>query len=136
MERSEVSTYIHEQNQNRKLWAETDTPEHIARMLDDEATELQEALKEAYITGDAFSVASEIGDVLYLVYRLCDLIGINPEQAVEMKITRNGYKYNDHITSNGRTGDEARKISKEVWEKMGGDKMFSRLYLDYLAHDE
>lgn len=135
MERSEVSTYIHEQNQNRKLWAETDTPEHIARMLDDEATELQEALKEAYITGDAFSVASEIGDVLYLVYRLCDLIGINPEQAVEMKIRRNSAKYTDFNMSHGNNGDKARELSKTIWTALGGDSAWSQIYLNYIAEE-
>jgi len=131
----ETSQYINQQNSLRRLWEENDTPEHISAYITHEAGELEEAIRESLVTGDVFSVASEIGDVGYLLLKLCDLIGIDLKDAINMKIARNDYKYPAHIMSNGRNYDEAVGVTKEVWEAMGGDSQFSQIYLQYLAED-
>lgn len=131
----ETTLYIAQQNENRRLWSENDTPENVAAYITEEAQELEEAIQEAMITGDVFSVASELGDLFYLVEKLGQMLGIDPEQAAHMKVIRNSLKYPDHIMSNGRSYPEAVRTSKEVWSAMGGDSAFSHVYLDYLAHE-
>lgn len=136
MGRINMRAEIIEQNNNRKRWVENDSPEKLAGMITHESQELEEALQESMITGDVFSVASEIGDVGYLLYKLCDAIGINLEEAIEMKIFRNSYKYADYVVGNERDYQSATQTAKEAWKALGGDKVWSHVYLDYLAHDE
>jgi NTP pyrophosphatase (non-canonical NTP hydrolase) len=121
MNLEKLQAYITEQNNNRRLWTENDTPEKIATYITQEAQELEGAIKEAFVTGDVFSVASEIGDVFYLVLKLCEELGIDPIQAAGMKLTRNSMKYGDHIMSNGRNFEEASGVSREVWKVFGSD---------------
>lgn len=130
----EILLAIEDQNKNRKLWDGHDSPEHLAEMVKHEAQELIDAINESMVTGDVFSVVSEIGDVLYLSYRLCNDLGIDPREAVEMKIMRNSMKYGDYLMSNGRTYESATQVVKDGWNIMGGDKMWSHAYLDHLAH--
>lgn len=130
-----VPVYIAQQNENRKLWKEGDTPEALIQMLYAELDELKAAIQEAYITGDVFSVASELGDVEYLVQRLGNEIGIDATTAALMKVNRNSAKYPDHIMSNGRDLEDATRVVKESWKAMGGDYSWSHVYLDYLAED-
>lgn len=124
---------IRTQQANRRLWSEDDDAEKVAGMLLAEAQELVQAIQEAMVTGCVFSVASEVGDVLYLTLRLCDEIGLNPAEVVDMKIKRNAMKYSDAVMSAEYEPAEAVAISKAVWEIMGGDKEFSHAYLDILA---
>lgn len=131
----ETTLYIAQQNENRRLWSENDTPENVAAYITEEAQELEEAIQEAMITGDVFSVASELGDLFYLVEKLGQMLGIDPEQAAHIKVIRNSLKYPDHIMSNGLSYPEAVRTSKEVWSSFGGDSAFSHVYLDYLAHE-
>ena len=135
MQNPEINRYILEQNEKRALWGEYDTPDKLAQMLVEESKELFQAIQEAYITGDVFSVASEMGDIRYLLEKLADMIGIDTAEAAEMKIFRNSMKYGDHVMSNGRDLPTAQEVSKQAWKAMGGDYMFSRIFLDYLAHD-
>jgi NTP pyrophosphatase (non-canonical NTP hydrolase) len=132
----ELTVYIAEQNKNRRLWSEGDTPEVLIDMLGEETEELKIAVQEAMITGDVFSVASEIGDIQYLLLKLGEMIDIDPLQAAEMKLVRNSYKYSDHISSNGRTQETARQVIKDTWKGLGGDYSFSHVYLNYLAEDD
>lgn len=131
-----LAEYISEQNHNRKLWENHDSPDKLAGMITAESQELEEAIQESLVTGDVFSVVSEIGDVGYLLQRLCNELGINLEDAINLKLTRNSMKYSDHVMSNGRTYDQAVGVSKEYWKAMGGDYAFSHAYLNYLAKDE
>lgn len=133
MNYTELTGYIRQQTGNRELWQQTDSPERIAGYLAAETAELQEAIQEAYITGDVYSVASEIGDLQYLLIRLGELLGIDPVQAAEVKLARNSYKYADHIASNGRNYEEAAQVIRQVWQALGGDQKFSHIYLDLLA---
>lgn len=130
-----IEQAVSEQQENRKRWNEHDTPERVAAMLTHEAEELEQELNEAYLTGDVTAVASEIGDIGYLLLRICEMTGINLEQAIEMKCFRNAYKYADFVVGNEREYDSATRIAKEAWAAMGGDKAWSKVYLDYLAHD-
>jgi len=132
----QASQYIREQNEKRTLWEGNDDPEALAAMIKEEAQELVDGIQEAMVTDNVFEVASEIGDVGYLLLRLCDSLGIDLRQAVEMKIIRNSMKYPDHVLSNGRDYAAATQVGKETWQFLGGDAAFSHAYLDYLAHDE
>jgi NTP pyrophosphatase (non-canonical NTP hydrolase) len=135
MQNPEINRYILEQNEKRALWGEYDTPDKLAQMLVEESKELFQAIQEAYITGDVFSVASEIGDLRYLLEKLADMVGIDTAEAAEMKIWRNSEKFPDHLMSNGRGIKEAVALCRVLWESKGGDATWSHSYLDYLAQD-
>jgi NTP pyrophosphatase (non-canonical NTP hydrolase) len=130
---TELAHYIEQQNVKRQLWDSCDTPEALASMLEDESKELAQSIQEAFVTSDVFSVASEIGDIQYLLLRLGSMLGIDPIEAGNMKLIRNSYKYPDHLASNGRDLQPARTVMKESWNGFGGDKRFSHIYLDLLA---
>lgn len=129
---------VHLQQEHRKLWAQEDDASSVAGFLLNEAQELVDAIEESMVTGDVFSVASEIGDVLFVVHRLCAELGIDPADALDMKVKRNAMKYTDAVLSNGYSHKEATALSKNAWKGMGGDEVFSHVYLDVLAdlHDE
>lgn len=124
---------IHLQQMNRKHWAEGDTADAVAQMIVDESLELVQAIQESFLTGDVFSVASEIADILYLTHRLCAELGFDAADLIDMKTKRNSMKYSDAVLNNGYSPAEARRISKEAWLGMGGDPVFSHVYLNILA---
>lgn len=126
---------IRKQNGNRELWKGNDTPEAIAYMIDDEASELVEAIQESLLSGDVFSVVSEIGDLLYLLNRLCIDLGIDPDDAMKMKLLRNSLKYSDYVMSNGDFA-KATELSKNMWQMLGGDEAFSHAYLELFGGTE
>lgn len=132
----QIQGWVVHQNSNRELWVGHDNPEHLASMILEESQELADGIQEAMVTDEVWTVASEIGDIGYLLLKLCDQLGIDLNTAIEAKISRNSLKYPDHIMSNGRDYASARKVSKEAWEAMGGDSAFSHVYLDVLAHLE
>lgn len=136
LELDQLSGYISEQNKKRELWQGNDDPEDLTRMIKEEAIELEESIQKAMIDDNVFEVASEIGDVGYLLLNLCNSLGINLAEAIEMKVVRNSLKYPDHIMSNGRDYKHATQVSKESWQRMGGDAAFSHIYLDYFAVDD
>lgn len=122
-----------EHNSHRKHFERT--PEQLANQISEEAQELVEAIEISMLTGDVFSVVSEIGDLYVLLAQLCHDLGVNPSDAFEMKALRNERKYGDWTMSNGYTRDEAVALSKKSWKYQGGDVMFSHLYLDLLAQE-
>lgn len=127
---------IRTQQANRKLWAEGDDAEKVANLLLGEAVELVEAIKESFLTGDVFSVASEIGDILFVTFRLCDELGFDAADLIDMKTKRNSMKYSDAVLSNGYNHAEASLMSRQAWQYMGGDQAFSHAYLNVLADVE
>jgi len=124
------------QQENRKLWSETDDAESVAQMLLGEAVELVDAIREAFLTGDVFSVGSEIADVLYLTHRLCNELGFDPADLLAMKSLRNSQKYADYLLNNGYTREEAVDKAKKGWKALGGDEAFSHAYLTVYADVE
>jgi phosphoribosyl-ATP pyrophosphohydrolase len=104
---------ILKQNQEIELFNNDDILA-IAQMILCEAQELLEATENAFLTDDLTSLALECADVIYLLIRLFDKLGID-ERAVEMKIDRNYQKY-----KNQNSVSEAR----ENWKANGGDKVF------------
>lgn len=112
------------------------TPSELALQIVEEAHELVAEIEESLLTGNAFLVAGEIGDLYLLLAQLCSDIGINPADAVQMKLLRNTWKYPDYVMNNGYSGAQARTMSKEVWKEYGGDQRFSHLYLDMLVTDD
>jgi len=84
------------------------------QMVLDEAQELVEATENGFLTDDLTAVASECADVMYLLIRLFDALGID-ERAVEMKINRNYQKY---------MGQNSVKEARENWKARGGDHAF------------
>ena len=94
-------------------------------MMLEEAQELVEELEKAFVTDDLTQVVGEVADILYLSLKMCRELGINADQLIEMKILRNEMKYHGHTDG---------KEAKEDWEKKGGDDVFYRSFLDYLAN--
>lgn len=124
---------IEVQQNNRRVWSEHDDAESVACMILDEAHELVEAITESFVTGDVFSVASELGDILYLAHRMCMELGFDPADLIDMKSLRNAGKYQDFVLNNGYDYDEAVKLSKQLWREMGGDTRFSHAYLELFS---
>lgn len=124
---------IEVQQNNRRVWSEHDDSESVARMILDEAHELVEAIIESFVTGDVFTVASELGDILYLAHRMCMELGFDPADLIEMKTQRNSVKYSDAAMNNGYDYNEAVKLSKQLWREMGGDTRFSHAYLELFS---
>ena len=128
---------IRTQNQNRKEWVGADTAESIAQHILDEAEELVESITNFPVKRDAeFETVSEIGDILYLTLKLCVDLGIDPVQAIEMKLLRNSMKYPDHIQTQGLGYEESRKRSKQLWKEMGGDHDFFLAYTEVLGDED
>lgn len=124
---------VNRQSENKVLWETNDSPIAVANMIAGECKELQTAIND---DEEAFEIASEIGDVLYLTLKLCSQLGIKPEDAVNMKIIRNDLKYPNDLNSFGDTYEGAREKSKTLWEAMGGDIAFSHAYLELCAESE
>lgn len=114
---------VESQHEARKLWKD-ETPSLISSMILQEAQELEESTK----TGEKIDIASEIGDVLFLTFRLCQTTGINPEDALYMKIIRNSLKYPDAVMQGDIPREKAMEIMKYAWSQWGGDKKFYEFY--------
>lgn len=121
-----------------------------------EVKELAEAIDECQIGQSAFALASEIGDILFLieryeirfagltpqlldyrqqVFNLCQQVGIDPDEAVMMKVQRNSMKYPDDRLNFGDHYDDEVVNAKLIWEMIGGDAVWSQAYLDILAKE-
>lgn len=111
---------VKKQNSNRENWIDHDTTPVIANFIVEEANELKEAVETNKSKVD---VASEVGDVLYLTFKLCIQEGIDPRDALEMKIIRNSLKYTDTLNSNGDY-TQGRETSRRLYKAMGGDELF------------
>lgn len=124
---------IHGDHARRQKWVENDDGESLAGHIKHEAGELVVAVTESMLSGDVFNVASEVADLLILLFRFCEEFGLDAADLITMKNKRNAKKYDDHTLNNGYTPQEATRVSKESWKMMGGDHMFSHVYLDILA---
>lgn len=83
----------------------------LSECIQTEARELDQAINEE----NPLEVASELGDILYLLCRVSGMTGIDLLDAVEMKLARNELKYNCMLSKDdGRT----------IYKKMGGDDAF------------
>lgn len=154
----EIPKYFKEQvifqNESRRTWTEEDSEPVIRGYILDEFAELVEAVE---LDKPAIEVASEIGDIYYLVIRylnftelhgyedlpkelqeavdyardICVLTGLVPWHCLQQKILRNDMKYLHLFANNGFSYQQARNFSKEFWTAQGGDSEFSQLYLAY-----
>jgi len=116
---------IAEQNHNRKRWRENDSPTSLIAQIVEEAQELQQANDQFEVKPNAeYHLIGEVGDILYLTLKLCEEMGIDPEEAINLKLARNSVKYPDHFHNNGWDFNLARKTSKSLWEHLGGDDAF------------
>ena len=89
----------------------------LAECLKNEVQELEGAVNEE----NPLEVASEMGDVLYLLFRMAHETGIDLLDAVELKLCRNELKYNAQMSKDdGRT----------IYKKMGGDDAFFQAFTD------
>jgi NTP pyrophosphatase (non-canonical NTP hydrolase) len=120
----QLMSAISHQNEGRTNWKEHDDPVVVAKFIREEAGELVEEIEQEK---PAIAVASEIGDVLYLTLRLCAQLGIDPRDALEMKIVRNSIKYPDSVNSSGDY-QEGINHSKALYAQMGGDLAFYDAY--------
>ncbi len=123
----QLTQEVAEQNESVPHFRTTDDPVNTVRMLVEEVSELKEELDEAFLTDDLTEIVSEIGDVLFLTLKLCDSLGVNADQAIEMKKQRNMRKYGVHTDKD---------LAKKEWDMIGGDAWFFKYYLDSLAEVE
>ena len=108
-----ISEQVLAQNKEIELFNDDDIYS-IAQMILDEAQELIEATENGFLTDDLTAVASECADVMYLLIRLFDILGID-ERAIEIKKDRNYLKY---------AGKTSREQAIKEWKEKGGDKAF------------
>lgn len=141
-----------QQNEARPLWTQHDTPQVVRGFIFDEHQELIEAIE---FDKPAIEVASEVGDVFYLLIKythlggvvdaelqniidqaneVCSLTGLDPNLCVLQKVVRNDLKYPQTALSNGLPYEVAVPMVKDLWQKMGGDTRFSHAYLE-IAED-
>lgn len=110
----ELYERVTQQNEEVVIFSQND-PTIVAQLIYEEALELVDATREAYVIDDLTSVIGEVADVYYLLIRYATMLGIDLEDAVEMKIKRNALKY-------GGQTDKAE--ARRLWEEQGGDKKF------------
>lgn len=122
---------IHHQNEGKLNWRKNFSVPQAAAMLKDEAGELITAIENDM---PAVEVTSELGDIIYLAFHICSELGIDPRDAVEMKILRNSLKYPDVLNSVGEY-EEGRQISREAWKGLGGDLLFYQMYLMFAGQE-
>jgi len=114
-----VSREVIKQNEEIDLFCDDDILS-VAQMILDEAHELVEATENAFLTDDLTAVALECADVMYLLIRLFDMLGID-ERAVDIKVSRNTEKY---------SGFTDKDVAKEAWKKRGGDKVWLDKFIE------
>jgi NTP pyrophosphatase (non-canonical NTP hydrolase) len=125
------------QQMARQQWQENGDAEGVAQMIQEEAEELVEAIAlYDVLDRGPYEVVSEIGDILYLTLRLCSEMGIDPGDALELKLLRNSVKYPDTFSSNGWDYEEARRLSKSLYGHMGGDKAFFDWHSEHAPIEE
>jgi NTP pyrophosphatase (non-canonical NTP hydrolase) len=117
------------QQEQKSAWNEKDTAFSVANLLEGEVQELIEAIEMAEIGAGAYEVASELGDCMFLLIKIANLAGIDLLSALEMKAIRNSKKYDHHINNNGYSDEKAQRLSKEIWNEMDGERMFSIAYM-------
>ena len=121
MNLEKVSREVLQQNEEIDLFNDDDIYS-IVQMILDETQELVEATENGFLTDDLTSIALECADVLYLLIRVFDMLGID-ERVVEIKIKRNYEKFAGQIDK-----EEARR----KWKEKGGDEVFMEKYIDNL----
>ena len=114
-----VSKLVLEQNKEITLFSDDDIYS-VVQMIICEAQELVEATENGLLTDDLTSVALECADVMYLLIRLFDMLGID-ERAVDIKVSRNTEKY---------SGFTVKDVAKEAWKKRGGDKVWLDKFME------
>lgn len=120
-----LSDLIYKQNQARENFEDED-PAQLAEFIKVESQELIDAIDQDH---PAIAVASEIGDILFVTLKLCRQLGIDPRDALEMKMLRNALKYNDMSNSVGNYS-EGREAGKAIYEGMGGDNAFYNAFIE------
>lgn len=128
---------VNAQQEARKQWQEHDDAESVARMIEEEAGELVDSIVNYDVEDKGpYEVVSEIGDILYLTLRFCSEIGIDPADALELKLLRNAVKYPDTFSSNGWDYGQARDLSKSMYSHMGGDRAFFEWHSENIPLEE
>lgn len=157
---SRLTTSVIGQNEHRKSWKNHDTLHSLRAMFWEEYQEYRHAKELCMLGADPYELASEVGDLGYLYIKLCEVtkdsvdediefviqsvaeecdhLGLSFAHAVWFKIFRNDIKYSWMISSNGFDHQTAKKLSKEQYALLGGDKTFYYAYMimaDSLLHD-
>jgi NTP pyrophosphatase (non-canonical NTP hydrolase) len=148
-----VEVKVINQNNARETWKRNDTPQRVEQLIVEESEELKQAVELAMIGASAFELASELGDVFYLLIKrtflsdepiplsvqmainyakkIAKLTEIDLNKAVLMKVLRNDMKYPASLSDGKIPYKESQDISKEQWRAIGGDYKFSEMYLEH-----
>lgn len=121
----EIQKRVIEYNESVTSFSLNDSPHGLLKMLSGELGELTEAIEH---DKPAIEVASEIGDLLFLLTKLCYLLGISFDDAMEMKLLRNLEKYPPELCNGSKPYQEMVVFCKQEWERKGGDKAFYERY--------
>lgn len=87
-------------------WEKFHTPKNLVMALSGEVGELTELFQwltpeesQAIMHSEktAESVRDEIADVIVYCFRICDVLGIDPWQAIQKKMAKNAAKYPVHL---------------------------------------
>lgn len=147
-----VRPIVVEQNAKRKHWDNQDF-DFVSNYFREEFGELEQALWQEESNFNRWEIASELGDVGYLMMRLEEqahkegksipsdllffyhlahnvstLLNINFAEAIFMKAVRNDLKYPFSVTNAFDSFEEATNVSRQMWTQMGGDKAFYKWY--------
>jgi phosphoribosyl-ATP pyrophosphohydrolase len=100
---------------------------HTAKQIAESATKSARELTEALNTDQAMNVASNMGDLVYLLLRLSGKTDIDLKETVMMKLARNAYKYNNILT---------KEEGLALYKSFGGDEAFFEKYVSIKGKDQ
>lgn len=112
---------INQLNEKKRLFAENDNPDFLAKRIEDESGELREAINN---DAEAFGVGREIGDILYLTFLLCQQLGFDPRDLLDITIERNQVKYPAERLQDGEYHETVKTLRQE-WKDRGDDVVWS-----------
>ena len=88
-------------------------PQIMAELLQLEVDELKVELVE----GNINKIAQELPDVMWFLFTIAELHGIDLENAFYAKGIRNSMKYPEELFNNGMTYDEAATLCRATWNR-------------------
>jgi NTP pyrophosphatase (non-canonical NTP hydrolase) len=87
-----------------------------ARMADLLQTEVDE-LKAEIMEGNTDKIAQELPDVVFFLFTIAELHGIDLENAFYAKTLRNEHKYKEEMFDGSMTYEEAATLCRTMWNR-------------------
>lgn len=74
-------------------WPQYHTPTNLAKSISIEAAELLEEYQWSDQPGNPDNVPEELADIMIYCLMFCDVLGLDPVEVINTKITKNSLKY-------------------------------------------